>query len=321
MTFRLEGTSNKESGMSKSFAVTGATGNVGKVLAELLLSGGHRVRAIGRSKERLQSLVEQGAESYLGSLEDAGFLTRAFTGVDGVFTMIPPSATAADFRAYQNQISETLATAIKQAKVSQVVNLSSIGGHLAAGTGPIKGLHDNEERFNTLAGVHVIHLRPAFFMENLLFGSEVIKNLDVNGSALDPQVALPMIATSDIASVASALLEQNAFAGKSARELLGPGDLTMLDATTAIGRAIGKDDLKYVQFPYEDVRTALLGTGMSANVVDEMIELYRGVNEGIVRGLEERSAENTTTTSIDEFARTVFVPAYNSQVRTQSGAA
>lgn len=307
--------------MSKTFAVTGATGNIGSCLAESLLSGGHQVRAIGRSQERLQSLLEKGAESYAGSLDDAGFLTRAFTGVDGVFAMIPPSATAEDFRAYQNQISESLATAIKQSQVTHVVNLSSIGGHLGAGTGPIKGLHDNEERLNTLAGVHVVHLRPAFFMENLLFGIEVIKNMGVNGSGLGPQVALPMIATRDIAAVATGLLEQNAFAGKSARELLGPGDLTMTEATTAIGRAVGKDDLKYVQFPYENVRGALLGLGMSANVVDEMIEMYSGMNEGIVRGLEERSAANTTPTSIDEFAGAVFVPAYNSQAQAQSGAA
>ncbi len=128
-----------------------------------------------------------------------------------------------------------------------------------------------------------------------------------------------MIATRDIAAVAADLMEQGGFNGKSVRELLGPGDLTMPDATTAIGRAIGKDDLKYVQFPYENVRAAMLGLGMSENVVDEIIEMYRGMNEGIVRGLEDRSAENTTPTTIDEFAVTIFAPAYNvaAQARSQ----
>jgi uncharacterized protein YbjT (DUF2867 family) len=232
--------------------------------------------------------------------------------------MIPPSATAEHFRSYQNQIGETLATAIRNSKVTQVVNLSSIGGHLAAGTGPIKGLHDNEERFNTLERVNVIHLRPAFFMENLLFGVEVINNMGVNGSGVDPKVALPMIATRDIAAVAADLMDQGGFNGKSVRELLGPGDLTMPDATTAIGRAIGKDDLKYVQFPYENVRAAMLGLGMAESVVDEMIEMYRGMNEGIVRGLDERSAENTTPTTIDEFAVTIFAPAYNGAAQAKS---
>ena len=303
---------------TKTFAVTGATGNIGSVLAETLLSRGHHVRAIGRSKERLQSLIEKGAEGYIGGLDDAEFLAPAFTGVDAVFTMIPPSATADNFRAYQNQIGEALATAIKKSGVTQVVNLSSIGGHLGAGTGPIKGLHDNEERFNTLERVNVTHLRPVFFMENLLLGIEVIKNMGVNGSAVDPNLALPMIATRDIAIVAADLMEQGGLNGKSVRELPGPGDLTMQDATTAIGRAIGKEDLKYVQFAYEDVRAAMLGQGMSVSFVDELIEMNRGMNEGIVRGLEERSAENATPTTIDEFAAAIFAPAYNGAAQAKS---
>ena len=302
----------------KTFAVTGATGNIGRVVAESLLGRGHRVRAIGRSEERLQSLIELSAEAQVGSLDDAEFLTRAFTGVDAVFTMIPPSATAEDYRAFQNQIGEALATAIKQANVTQVVNLSSIAAHLGAGTGPIKGLHDQEERLNSLTDVNVVHLRPAFFMENLLFGIDVIKNMGVNGSGLDPQVTIPMIATRDIAAVAADLMEQGNFEGTSVRELLGNGNLTMTEATVAIGRAIGKDDLNYVQFPTENVRGAMLGLGMSQNVVDEMIEMYHGMNEGIVQGLESRSAANTTPTTIDEFARKVFAPAYNSALQAKS---
>ena len=144
---------------NKTFAVTGATGNIGSVLAETLLSRGYQVRAIGRSKDRLQSLVEKGAEPCVGSIDDADFLNRAFR-VDAVFTMIPPNATAENFRAYQNQIGEALAVAIKNAGVTEAVNLSSIAGHLAEGTGPIKGLHDNEERLNGLDNVNVVHLRP-----------------------------------------------------------------------------------------------------------------------------------------------------------------
>ena len=303
---------------NKTFAVTGATGNIGSVLAETLLSRGYQVRAIGRSKDRLQSLVEKGAEPWVGSIDDADFLNRAFTGVDAVFTMIPPNATAENFRAYQNQIGEALAAAIKNAGVTEAVNLSSIAGHLAEGTGPIKGLHDNEERLNGLDNLNVVHLRPGFFMENLLFGIDVIKNMGVNGSGLDPQVALPMIATRDIAATAADLIASGDFTGKSVRELLGERDLTMPEATTVIGKAIGKEDLKYVQFPYENVRQAMLGLGMSANVVDEMIEMYRGMNEGIVRPSEARSADNTTPTTIEEFAETVFAPAYNRAEQAKS---
>ena len=43
------------------FVVLGATGNTGRATAESLLSKGHKVRAVGRSAERLEALVLKGA--------------------------------------------------------------------------------------------------------------------------------------------------------------------------------------------------------------------------------------------------------------------
>lgn len=292
------------------YVVTGATGNIGKVLAELLLAEGKKVRVIGRSAERLQSLVDLGAEPFVGSLEDVDFLTRAFSDATAVFTMIPPNARAEDFRAYQNRVGEALAAAISKAGVTHVVNLSSMGGHLAEGTGPIKGLHDHEERLNRLGNVNVVHLRPTFFMENLLNGISVIKNMGVNGGPARSDVPTPMIATKDIAAAAARLMLEPTFEGKQSRELLGPREYTMIEATHAIGKAIGKEDLQYMQFPYDAVRQAMVAQGMSASVADELIELTRSANEGLLKPLESRSVENTTPTTMEEFAET-FAAAYH----------
>lgn len=291
------------------YVVTGATGNIGKVLAEILLAEGKKVRVIGRSAERLQPLVDKGAEPFVGSVEDADFLARAFQNATAVFTMIPPNFAMDNFRDYQNRVSEALAAAIEKAGVTHVVNLSSIGGHLAAGTGPVKGLHDNEERLNQLQNVNIVHLRPTFFMENLLNGIDVIRNMGVNGGPARPDVPTPMIATKDIAAVAARLMLEPTFTGKQSRELLGPGDYTMIEATTALGKAIGREDLQYVQFPYDAVRKAMLAQGISASGVDELVELYQGANEGLLKPLESRSPANTTPTTIEEYAET-FAAAY-----------
>jgi hypothetical protein len=45
------------------------------------------------------------------------------------------------------------------------------------------------------------------------------------------------------------------------------------------------------------------------------------MNEGIVRGVEERSQKNTTPTTLDEFASAVFAPVYNSAAQAKSGSA
>jgi uncharacterized protein YbjT (DUF2867 family) len=109
------------------YVVTGATGNTGKLIAQALLSKGKKVRIIGRDKVRLQSLVEKGAEVFIGSLGDSAAMTKAFSGAKAVYAMIPPNLSALDNRAYQNTVGDALAKAITAARVSYVVNLSSVG--------------------------------------------------------------------------------------------------------------------------------------------------------------------------------------------------
>ncbi len=84
------------------YVITGATGNTGHLIAQALLDAGQAVRAVGRSTERLQPLVDRGAQAAVGDLHDADFLARAFAGATAVYAMVPPSFGAADFRAYQN---------------------------------------------------------------------------------------------------------------------------------------------------------------------------------------------------------------------------
>lgn len=294
----------------QAYVVTGATGNVGQVLAQLLLEQGKTVRVIGRSEQRLQPLVALGAEAFVGSLEDTEFLKRAFQDALAVFAMIPATFTETGFREYQHRVSDATAVAVAEAGVPYVITLSSIGAHLEEGAGVITGLHDQEQRFNQLEGVNVLHLRPSFFMENLLQNVDLIKKMGIAGSALEADRAVPMIATKDIAAYAARRFDELNFSGTSVQELLGPRDITMTEATKAIGKAIGKDDLPYVQFSYEDVRGELLAAGLSTSAADDLIDLYRGANEGRVAQTETRSAENTTPTTIEDYA-TDFAAAYH----------
>ena len=291
------------------YAITGATGNTGKLIAEALLSKGKKVRVIGRDAGRLKPLADKGAEAFVGSLDDAAAMTRAFTGAKAVYAMTPPNPAAKNLRDDQNKIGAALATAIANARVQYVVNLSSIGAHLSEKVGPIKGLHDQEERLNKIKEAHVIHLRPGFFMENLYWNIDLIKKMGINGGPLKPDLPISMIATQDIAAEAVRLLLDLKFTGKSVKELMGQRDVTMAEVTQALGKAIGKPDLKYVQFPYEEAEKAMLGMGLSPSVAQAYIEMYRAFNDGVVRSTEKRLAANTTPTSIEEFSN-VFAAVY-----------
>ncbi|MFY9268691.1 MAG: NAD(P)H-binding protein [Candidatus Manganitrophaceae bacterium] len=292
------------------YVITGATGNTGKVIAEKLLTQGKKVRVIGRSDARLKSLVAQGAEGFVGDVEEAGAMTRAFTGAQAVYMLIPPNYTGENMRGYQNRVGEVYAEATVNARVPYIVNLSSVGAHLSEKAGPINGLHDHEQRLNKLNGVHILHLRPTSFMENLFGNIGLIKKMGIHGTPLRGDLSITMIATKDIAAEAAERLLRLDFSGKSVKELLGERDLTMAEVTRILGKAIGKPELPYVQFPYDDAEKAIIGIGFSADVARNFIEMYRSMNEGVIRPTEKRSAKNTTPTSIEQFA-VIFAAAYN----------
>jgi uncharacterized protein YbjT (DUF2867 family) len=287
-----------------------ATGNTGRIISERLLEAGLEVRALGRSTERLAGLVDQGTEAAVGEAADASYLTAVFSGADAVYTLIPPSVVAEDYAALQDQVGEAIVTAIRESGVGRVVFLSSVGADQPAGTGPIAGLHRQEGRLRSLDGVDVLALRPGFFFENHFETLGLIKHQGINGSAVAPDTVLPMIATRDIAEAAAEALIARDFSGFVVRELLGPRDMTMAEATGIIGDAIGNPDLPYVQFPYEDFEASLAQMGISASIAALYTEMARAFNDGMVRSLEGRSAANTTPTSLETFAAKVLAPAY-----------
>jgi uncharacterized protein YbjT (DUF2867 family) len=114
-------------------------------------------------------------------------------------------------------------------------------------------------------------------------------------------VAVPMIATRDIADYGAKAMDELSFSGKKVQELLGPSDISMEEATAVLGRAIGKNDLKYQQFPSESVKLAMIGMGLSQSVADELVELNDATSSGLIRP-QGRTAESTTPTTIEEFA-------------------
>jgi len=281
--------------------LTGATGNIAGKIASILLAQGEMVRCIARTADKMKDLAAQGAEIAAIQLENTAALDRAFFGADAVFIMIPPYYTAPDFRAYQNVIGASLSEAIKQSGVRHIVNLSSQGAQLPESTGPIKGLHDQEGRLNGLKGVSILHLRPAYFMENLLANVELIKNMNIMGSAVRGDLKLPMIATTDIAKHAAERLCKRDFSGISVQDLLGQRDISMNEIAAILSEKLGKPGLKYVQFSYAATELALAGMGFSADVSRLLVEMSKAINEGIIMNTP-RTKKNTTETPFEEFA-------------------
>jgi hypothetical protein len=85
----------------------------------------------------------------------------------------------------------------------------------------------------------------------------------------------------------------------------------MTEATAVIARGIGKPDLRYEQFQYDQVQQALTQLGVPPKGAAMYIEMYKAINAGVLVPLEPRSEENTTPTSIEQFVQDVFAAAYH----------
>ncbi len=290
-------------------AIIGASGNVGSKTTEALLAAGQKVRAIARHADKLQPLVEKGAEAWIGDAADSEFLTRAFEGAEAVLLIISTQMDVADVAAYQDTLGEAQIVAIKASGVKNVLFISSQGAHTEEKTGIIAGVARQEKRLNALEGVNVLNLRPTYFMENTFNSIGLIKNMGINGSAIKVDVEMPMIASQDIAKVATEKLLNLPFEGKSHLDLLGDRNYTQIEVTQIIGAAIGKPELPYVEFSYADQKAGLMQYGISESVSDAYVGMYEGINIGqLSHGL--RNAETTTPTSFEWFVENIFKHAY-----------
>ncbi len=293
-------------------AILGASGNTGSIIANSLLSEGKKVRVVGRDAGRLQRFVRQGAEAFTATVSDAAALTKAFSGARAAYLMLPPAKSRED----QERDSDGIAKAVKESGLRYAVHLSSYGAQVPEGTGPVAGLHSSEQKLSAIGGLNVLHLRAAYFMENNLAATGMIHGMGMFGNALLPDVKLPMIATRDVGDYAAQRLLNLDFSGKQTRELLGERDLSMTEAAAVIARGIGKPDLRYEQFPYDQVEQVLTQMGVPPKGAALYIELYKAINAGILIPQEPRSPENTTPTSFEQFVQDVFAPAYHGKATT-----
>ncbi|MGC1450534.1 MAG: NmrA family NAD(P)-binding protein [Candidatus Sulfotelmatobacter sp.] len=305
--------SSRDTGaMDAMYVVLGSSGNTGSIIADFLLAKGKKVRVVGRDLGRLQRFLRNGAEAFTADMNDAAALTKAFGGARAAYLLLPPL----NSREEQERQSDAIAKAVKASGLRHAVYLSSYGAHVPEGTGPVTGLHSAEEKLNAIGDLNVLHLRAAYFMENNLTAIDMIHGMGLFGHALLPELKLPMIATRDVGDYAAQRLLNVDFSGKQTLELLGERDLSMKEVTAVIGRGIGKPDLRYEQFTYDQVLQALVQMGMTPKKAEVYIEMFEAINAGVLAAQEPRSPENSTPTSFETFVRDVFAAAYHGQATT-----
>lgn len=287
--------------------VMGATGNTGRKIAEGLLAAGVPVRALGRDAGKLADLAALGAEVRTGDTSDPAFLTESFREADAAYTLLPTDQRAPDYPGRQDEEGEAIVHAIRASGVRRVVALSCVGTDVPEATGVILGLRRQEQRLRAIEGIDLLILRPVSFFENFYGQLETIRHEGVVADSVEADLAIPMVASRDIAEAAVVALTNRDWSGVAVRELIGPRDLSYRDATRILGEAIGRPDLQYVQLPYAEMAGVLTQAGLSASFAETYVEMTRAFNDGTVQPLRGRTPENTTPTTFEAFAAELAV--------------
>lgn len=293
------------------YVITGGAGNISRPLALALLAGGHQVTVIGRNADNLTQLITAGAKPAIGSVEDADFLTAAFAGADAVYTMVPPKSDPTDWKAYIGAIGKNFARAIAANNIQYVVNLSSVGADVADGCGPVSGLYRVEQALNELQGVHIKHLRPSYFYQNLYANLGLIRAMGIMGSNFSAEEnSFPIVDPQDIAAAAAEELTALSFTGISVR-YIASDEVSTDQIATLIGTAIGKPDLKWVQFTDEQALGGMLQAGLNGEVARNYVEMGAAIREGILmKDYHAQKPPLSGKIKLSAFAET-FAPAYN----------
>lgn len=290
--------------------VTGSLGNISRILIQKLVSNGHEVKVITSNADRVKEIEQLKAIPLVGKVDDPDFVIHAFRDANAVYTMVPPSYGTTELI---KKVGDTYAKAIEINKIPFVVNLSGIGAHLPKGPGPSEANFYIENLYNSLIGTTVLHIRPGMFYSNFYGAIELIKHQNVIGNNFDENTLLALSHPLDIAEFAFDAI-QNKKVGEKPYKYVVSDEITGKEIAKKIGDLIGKPDLKWEQFPDEQMFQGLLQQGMTEQMATTyIIDMGIALRNGIL--LETYLNERTELLGkirFDEFAKD-FSIAYNTK--------
>jgi uncharacterized protein YbjT (DUF2867 family) len=294
----------KDSFMLKPYAITGASGRTGSAAAKALLDRGLPVRVILRDPAKGDVWHDQGADVAIADLADVDAMTAALSDTSGAYLVSPQQYGRNDLFERAIVIAETVEVAVRRAAVPRVVALSSVGAGEDQGIGWIAMNRSLEQALGRLP-IPVAFLRAAYFMENWLPMIQQAMSTGRLPSFLAPrQRAIPMVATTDIGSIAADVLEQEWHAQRVI-DLAGPADYSPANVASSLSQQVGRS-VDAVAIAEEYWATALDGAGMSNAAFKGFVEMTRGLNSGHIAFGDSVGHERLSgTTSLDQAIATL----------------
>ena len=231
---------------SKTILDIGATGMLGRPVAEQLMKDGFTVRVLARSPEKAKSIFGEGYEIVKGDFENAASLKFAMEGCDGVHVSIKGGPTDADFERVDHQGMRRIAEAAKAAGVGRVTLISAYAVSEAKADTPESRAKFKGEQALKANGVPYTIFRCSWFMETLPMFVQG-KQISLIGKQIHP---LHWIAAEDYARMVSKSYQTDETLNKELY-IFGPEAFTMGEAMKI-----------YTETAAPGVKVAPISTGM-----------------------------------------------------------
>lgn len=286
---------------TRPILVVGATGMLGRPVAERLADEGRTVRVLARDPARAEKLLGRRFAYVRGDVSDPASLDAALSGCTGVHVNLR-GTTEADLHSVEVEGTAAVAAAAKRAGVDRLTYLSGAGIESAdPNLLPVRTKRAAEAAIRT-SGVPYVILRATHFMESL--------DLFVRGKAAtilgDQLQRFHYIAAADYAAQVSRALTEPAAANK-ALTLLGPEAYTMREALDVYVR-LSRPDLKVTQAPLPVVRlVATLKRDRQLKLVTDLFRAFRRIPETGDRA-EADALLGPATTRLEDWCRARAVP-------------
>jgi uncharacterized protein YbjT (DUF2867 family) len=266
--------------------LTGSLGHIGKPLTEMLLQDGHWVTVISSKEERRKDIEALGAKAAIGKMEDPEFLTGVFTGADIVYLMEALGSGSffdpnLNYIVAINNIANSYKQAVQESGVKKIIHLSSIGAHTDKENGMLAFHYNVENILRQLPeDVSIKFMRPVGFYYNMFAFIPTIKTHGAIIQNYGGDKKEPWVSPLDIATVIAEEMEKP-FEGREVR-YIASDEVSPNEVAKALGEAIGKPDLKWLEVPDEQMLNGMKAAGMNPEIAKGLVEMNAGRRNNIL---------------------------------------
>ena len=280
-------------------AITGATGQLGRLVIEQLLKTvpANQIVAIVRNPAKAEALSQQGIVVRQGDYTDQAALTTALKGVEKLL-LISSSEVGQRATQHQNVINAAKATGVTFIAYTSLLHAdnSPLGLHVE---------HVATEKALAASGIPYALLRNGWYTENYLASAPpALEHGVFIGAAGEGKIASATRA--DYAAAAAKVVSEEGPAGK-VYELAGDSAWTLSELAAELSKQSGKP-VVYQNMSEADFAAALKSVGLPAGLADMLADSDVGASKG---GLFDDSHTlskliGRPTTSLAESVKTIL---------------